>query len=65
VRLPRVATREMRFLSAGEVKELAEAADRYEALIYVLAYDSLRWGEAAALRRARCDLLRSRIEVVE
>jgi integrase len=65
VRLPRVATREMRFLSAGEVKELAEAADRYEALIYALAYGGLRWGEAAALRRARCDLLRSRIEVVE
>jgi len=36
VRLPRVATREMQFLSADEVKKLAEAADRYEALIYVL-----------------------------
>jgi len=55
----------MQFLSADEVKKLAEAADRYEALIYVLAYGGLRWGEAAALKRGRCDLLRSRIEVVE
>jgi hypothetical protein len=27
--------------------------------------DGLRWGEACALRRRRCDVLRSRVEVVE
>jgi len=37
--------------------------DRYRALIYVLAYGGLRWGEAAALRRSSCNLLRNRIEV--
>jgi integrase len=31
----------------------------------VLAYGGLRWGEVAALRRSRCHLLRSRLEVVE
>ncbi len=31
----------------------------------MLAYGGLRWGEAAALRRGRCDPQRSRIEVAE
>ncbi|MFN2588762.1 MAG: tyrosine-type recombinase/integrase [Actinomycetota bacterium] len=43
----------------------AEVPDRYQALVYVLAYGGLRWGEAAALRRGRCNLLRNRIEVKE
>jgi hypothetical protein len=34
-------------------------------LIYLLAYGGLRWGEAAALRRKRCDLLHGRVEVAE
>ncbi len=37
----------------------------YGTLVYLLAYGGLRWGEAAALRRKRCDLSRSRIEVAE
>lgn len=37
--------------------------DRYRALIYVMAYGGLRWGEAVALRRSSCNLLRNRIEV--
>ncbi|CAN5679875.1 hypothetical protein BH24ACT26_BH24ACT26_16790 [soil metagenome] len=39
--------------------------DRYRALIYVLAYGGLRWGEAAALRRSCCNLLRNRLDVRE
>ena len=38
---------------------------RYRALVYVLAYGGLRWGEAAALRRRNCNLLRNRLEVKE
>jgi integrase len=34
-------------------------------LVRVLAYTGLCWGEAAALRVRRVDLLRRRIEVVE
>lgn len=45
---------------------LADAIrEPYGTLIYVLAYGGLRWGEAAALRRRRCELLRSRLEIAE
>ena len=37
-------------------------ARAYRALVYLLAYGGLRWGEMAALRRSRCNLLRSRID---
>lgn len=66
VGLPRMQRQEMRFLTAGEVRRIAEAMrDPYGTLVYVLAYGGLRWGEAAALRRGRCELLRSRLHVVE
>lgn len=39
--------------------------EEYRTLVYVLAYGGLGWGEACGLRRRRCDLLRSRVEVVE
>ena len=53
-------------LSFEEVHKVANACpDRFRALIYVLAYGGLRWGEAAALRRSSCNLLRNRIEVRE
>lgn len=56
-----------RFLTAQEVDRLADAtesvADR--ALVLVLAYGGLRWGESVALRRGRVDVLRRRISIVE
>jgi integrase len=53
-------------LSFQEVHAVASAVpDRHRALIYVLAYGGLRWGEAAALRRSSCNPLRNRIEVRE
>lgn len=56
----------MHFLSAAQVAAIAKTVPpAYGALIYVLAYGGLRWGEAAALRRSRCHLLRSRLEIVE
>jgi integrase len=56
----------MLFLSAGEVERLATAMRHsYGTFVYLLAYGGLRWGEAVAVRRKRCDLLRSRIEVAE
>ena len=64
VRLPKLPNREMLFLSAEEVDRLAGASpEPYGTLIYLLAYGGLRWGEATALRRGRCHLPRSRIEV--
>lgn len=66
VKLPRAETREMLPLRADEVEKISQAVpERYAALIYVLAYGGLRWGEAAALRRKRLNVLRHRLEVVE
>jgi integrase len=53
-------------LSFEEVHAVANTVpERYRALIYVLAYGGLRWGEAAALRRRSCNLLRNRLEIRE
>jgi integrase len=65
VPLPRVVGRPKRFLTHEEVRTLAEACSPYGTLIRVLAYGGLRWGELAALRVRRVNLLRRRIEVVE
>ncbi len=66
VDLPRITYREMQFLSAEQVNRLADAMpEPYDALVLVLAYGGLRWGEAGALRRGRCQLLRSQMYVME
>jgi integrase len=74
VRLPRVAKPEKRFLTPEEVHRLANAAaqypipeigGQYRALVLVLAFCGLRWGEVAALRVKRVDLLRRRLTVAE
>ncbi len=63
---PRLPEPEMLFLDADQVDGLADTIrEPYGALVYLLAYGGLRWGEAAALRRKRCDLVRCRIEVAE
>ena len=64
--LPRIQMNEMRFLREDEVDHLAETITApYETLVYLLAYGGCRWGEATALRRSRCDLLRTRLEIAE
>ena len=69
VKVVGTSEREMLVLSAEQVERLAMEAERIwsgsEALIFLLAYGGLRWGEAAALRRGRCDLRRSRIQIRE
>lgn len=67
VKLPRMTQREMLFLSADQVNRLAEEiAKPYAVLVLTLAYGGMRWGEAAAaLRRSRCDLLHSKLEIRE
>jgi integrase len=66
VKVARQPDPEMLFLSAEEVERLVQSIrDPYGTLVYLLAYGGLRWGEAAAVRRKRCDVLRSRIEVAE
>jgi len=66
VKAPRQPHREMLFLSADQVERLAATIEQpYGPLVYLLAYSGLRWGEAAALRRKRCRLQKSQIEVAE
>jgi len=65
--LPRETShQEKRFLTAAEVARLAgEIEDRYGSLIFAAAYTGLRWGELAALKVERVNLLRGTVEVTE
>ncbi len=82
VALPRVAVTERRYLTHGQVEQLAEAcaapeqvskhrrpdeyrSDEYRLLTLVLAYTGVRFGEAAALRVRRLDLMRRRATIAE
>jgi len=61
--------REMLHLDAGQVNALVDAAEEIQPgsglLVQVLAYGGLRWGEAVAIRRGRCDILRSKLMIRE
>ena len=62
--LPRQRREEMLFLTAEEVRAVAEKIDvHYRVLVYVAAYTGLRAGELLALRRQDVDLLRGVIHV--
>jgi integrase len=66
VRLPRIVRRDMHFLTAGQVEQLAAAITApFPLLVRFGAYTGLRAGELAALRVGRLDLLRGTCEVVE
>ena len=66
VKIPHEKRREMKVLTPDQVSQVLQfIPERDRALVYVLAYGGLRWGEAAALRRKRVNLLRSRIEIAE
>ena len=77
VTLPKVSPAEKRYLSAGQVASLADAASPVwsvetrrptgpgRLVIFTLAYCGLRWGELAALKVYRLDLLRRRLHVAE
>ncbi|MGX5655522.1 tyrosine-type recombinase/integrase [Geodermatophilus nigrescens] len=65
VDLPRLPTTDRRYLTHGQLADLADHCGPHRLLVLVLGYTGLRWGEAAALRVRRVDLLRGRIEVAE
>ena len=67
-------TQDKRFLTVDELHRLADCAaqypipevgQQYRALVLVMGMCGLRWGEAAALRVKRVDLLRRRLVVAE
>lgn len=61
--LPRRAPRRHVYLTASDVHGLAAQAGHHGALVLVLAFCGLRWGEAIALRVADVNFLRRRIVV--
>jgi integrase len=64
VDLPSPSKEPMLFLTAGEVRAVAEAIDaHYRVWVYVAAYSGLRAGELAGLQRQDVDLLRGVVHV--
>jgi integrase len=64
VRLPRARREEMLFLTADEVRVVAEKIDpNYRTLVYVAAYTGMRAGELAGLQRQDVDLLRGVVQI--
>jgi len=60
---PRKSSREDVALSHDQVRQLAEARAEVRAMVYVLAYGGMRYGELAAARVGDVDLTRRRIRV--
>lgn len=57
VQLPRIIRTEARFLTPCELEQLAAAMEpRYRAMVLVMAWATLRIGEATGLRRSDIDL---------
>jgi integrase len=65
VKLPRITRKRPVYLTHAQVAALAAAAGVYEALVLLLAYTGLRWGEAVGLRVRDLDMLRRRVTVSE
>lgn len=63
VDLPRKPQSDQRFLTSQQVDELAGECGDHDALVLVLAYCGLRWGEVTALKRRDVDFDRARIDV--
>jgi integrase len=62
--LPRARREEMLFLTAEEVRAVAEAIDpQYRILIYTAAYTGMRAGELGGLQRRDVDVLRGVVHV--
>jgi integrase len=65
VGLPRVNAAERMYLTHEQVSALAEACGPYRLVVMFLAYTGARFGEMAALRVSRLDLLRRRALIAE
>lgn len=63
VQLPRKNTPEKFALTHQQVRAIADTAGELDAMIYVLAYGGLRYGELAALRVSDVDVARRRVKV--
>ena len=62
IQLPRVVKKNRGYLTHGQVRKLADGCGEYGDVVLFLAYTGLRWGEMAALKVGRLDMLRRRID---
>lgn len=65
IRIRRRPLADHRYLDHTGVAMLAKECGGYAPLVRLLAYTGLRWGEVAALRARRVDLVRRRLVVAE
>jgi len=66
IRAPEIPHQEMQFLTAVEVRDLAEAMpDWCRVWVYFAAETGLRWGEMLGVRQRDLDLLRRKVHVVQ
>jgi len=65
ISLPRVNSAERMYLSHQQVHELANACGAQRLVVLFLAYTGVRFGEMAALRVGRLDLVRQRATIAE
>jgi integrase len=65
VKLPRNVRKPHAYLTHQQVTALAAASGEHEALVLMLAYTGLRWGEVVGLRVRDLNLLRKRVTVTE
>lgn len=63
IQLPRIVKSERGYLTHDQVSRLAEAVGEHGDVVLFLAYTGLRWGEMAAIRVDRLDMLRRRVDV--
>ena len=63
IELPTIDETEKRYLTAGQIQGLADAAGEHGPLVLLLGFTGLRFGEAAALRVADIDLTHGRVRV--
>jgi integrase len=63
--LPRKTARRHVYLSADDVRRLADESGQHRVLVLTLAYTGIRWGEAIALRVRDVEFLRRRLAVSE
>lgn len=63
IKLPRTTRKRPVYLTHRQVSALATAAGQHEAVVLLLAYTGLRWGEAVGLRLGDLDTLRRRATV--
>ncbi|MCW2527148.1 MAG: xerD, partial [Pseudonocardiales bacterium] len=65
VSLPRVVSAERQYLTHRQARELSQECAPHELVVLFLSYTGVRFGEMAALRVGRLDLMRRRASIVE